>query len=449
MFSITVMKTDILVIGTGTSGYTVAHGLKKAGKSVAIADRRSFGGTCAKRGCQPKKYLVANTEIIHLAKSLEGKGIINAPEVAWKDLINLKRDFTGKVSSDSEKGFTDAGIEVFHGDVCFAGSNSVLVGDVPISAEKIVLAVGTVPAAMNIPGGDLSVDSEYFLDMETMPKRIIFIGGGYISFELAGVAHMAGAEPIILHRSVQPLKQFDSDLVNTLVDAMKEDGLSLITEHPVQAIEKMDSGFKVTAGGKDFFADLVVNASGRVPDLNMLNLEAGNVKFGSGGIEVNEYLQSTSNPDIFAVGDCAASGPNLATVADMQAEIVVANILNDPSIVPDYSNIPSAVFSLPPMAAVGISEKEAIEKMLDVRIKRMDQTSWPSSKRIGQKAAGYKVIIENRTEKILGVHILGHNAPEVINTFALAIKFGHTTEELKSVLWAYPTHTSDMKYSLQ
>ncbi|MCK5674142.1 MAG: NAD(P)/FAD-dependent oxidoreductase [Spirochaetales bacterium] len=443
------MKTDILVIGTGTSGYTVAHGLKKAGKSVAIADRRSFGGTCAKRGCQPKKYLVANTEIVHLAKSLEDKGIVKAPEVEWKDLMNLKREFTEKVSVNSEKGFTDAGIDVFHGDVRFKGPNSVLIDDVIVEADKIILAVGSVPADSGIPGGELSVDSEYFLDMDTMPKRVIFIGGGYISFELAGVAHVAGAETTILHRSVQPLKQFDPDLVNTLVEAMRADGLSLITEHPVEKIEKTEQGFKVTAGGEDFFADLVVNASGRVPDLQSLDPEAGNINFGLRGVEVNKYLQSSSNSNVFAVGDCVASGPNLATVADMQAEIVVANILYGNSSVPDYTNIPSAVFSLPPMATVGISEKEAIEKNLDVRIKRMDQTLWPSSKRIGQKAAEYKVIIENTTEKILGVHILGHNAPEVINMFALAVKFGHTTKELKTILWAYPTHSSDMKYSFQ
>jgi glutathione reductase (NADPH) len=446
LYTFVIMKTEILVIGTGTSGYTVAHGLNKAGKSVAIADRRSFGGTCAKRGCQPKKYLVANTEIIHLAKSLEGKGVVKAPEVAWKDLMNLKREFTDKVSKNSENGFTDAGIDVFHGDVRFTGTNSVLIDNVPINADKIIIATGSVPVNPGIPGTEFSVDSEYFLDMDTMPDRIIFIGGGYISFELAGVAHIAGAETTILHRSVQPLKQFDPDLVNTLVEAMRADGLSLITEHPVQKIEKNEQGYKVTAGGEYFFADLVVNASGRVPDLKSLDLETGNINFGSQGIEVNKYLQSSSNLNVFAVGDCVASGPNLATVADMQAEIVIANILNGTSSVPDYSNIPSAVFSMPPIATVGISEKEAIEKNLDVRIKRMDQTFWPSSKRIGQRAAEFKVIIENTTERILGVHILGHNAPEVINIFALAVKFGHTTKELKTILWAYPTHSSDMKY---
>jgi len=443
------MKTDILVIGTGTSGYTIAHGLKKEGKSVAIADRRSFGGTCAKRGCQPKKYLVANTEIVHLAKSLEGRGILKSPEVAWTDLMALKRDFTEKISVSSEKGFIDAGIEVFHGDARFTGNNKVSIGDVSIEADTIILAVGSVPANLGIPGEEYSVDSEYFLDMDTMPQRVIFIGGGYISFELAGVAHMAGAETTILHRSIQPLKQFDPDLVNTLVETMRADGLSLITEHPVEKIEKTEQGFKVTAGGEYFFADLLVNASGRVPDFKSLDLEAGNVNFGSKGIEVNKYLQSSSNPDVFAVGDCVASGPNLATVADMQAEIVVANIMNGNSRIPDYTNIPSAVFSLPPMATVGISEKEAVKQNLDFRINIMDQTSMPSSKRIGQKAAMYKVIIENSTEKIIGVHILGHNAPEVINTYALAVKFGHTINELKTVLWAYPTHSSDMKYSLK
>ncbi|MDA3941614.1 MAG: NAD(P)/FAD-dependent oxidoreductase [Spirochaetia bacterium] len=443
------MKTDILVIGTGTSGYTVAHGLKKAGKSVVIADKRSFGGTCSKRGCQPKKYLVENAEIIHLTRALEGKGLVKASEVDWKDLISLKRDFTETVSEGSENGFVSVGIEVLHGEVSFTDPHSVLVGDVPVTADKIILAFGTIPAPMNIPGGDLSVDSEYFLDMDTMPKKIIFIGGGYISFELAGVAHMAGAKTTILHRSAQPLKQFDPDLVNILVGAMRADGLAVLTDHPVIKIERTNTGLKVFAGGKEFIADLVVNASGRIPDLSVLNLAKGNVNYGSKGIEVNKYLQSSSTPNVFAVGDCVASGPNLATVADMQAEIVVENIVNSPSVAPDYSDIPSVVFSQPPMATVGISEKEAVDKNFDVRIKILDQSSYPSSKRIGQKVAICKVIIENKTERILGVHILGHNSPEVINIFALAIKFGHTTMDLKKILWAYPTHTSDMKYSLQ
>ncbi|QEN08960.1 NAD(P)/FAD-dependent oxidoreductase [Oceanispirochaeta crateris] len=443
------MKIDILVIGSGTSGYTVANGLKKEGKTVAVADRRSFGGTCAKRGCQPKKYLVANAEIVHLAKGLEGKGLKKAPSVAWKDLMSLKREFTDKVSFNTEEGFKTAGIDVLHGDVYFTSPQSVIVGDLPVSADKIVLAVGTIPTPLTIPGGDFTVDSEYFLDMDKMPRKIIFIGGGYISFELASVAHQAGAETIILHRSVQPLKHFDPDLTRILVKTMKEEGLNLYTEHPVKKIEKSNSGFKVIAGVDEYFADLVVNATGRTPDLNSLNLDVGNIKFGAKGIDVNDYLQSSSNPNVFAVGDCVASGPDLATVADMQAEIVVQNILNKDSVIPDYSNIPSAVFSLPAMASVGISEEEAIQKKLDFRVKMIDQSNWPSSKRIGQKAAVSKVIIEEKTEQILGVHILGHNAAEVINTFALAIKFGHTTEELRTVLWAYPTHTSDMKYSFK
>ena len=443
------MKTDILVVGTGTSGYTAAYGLKKAGKSVLIADSRKFGGTCAKRGCQPKKYLVENAEIVHLSQSLEGKGIKKAAEVDWKVLMNLKREFTENVSEESEAGFVDAGIEVLHGSVKFTGSNSVLAGDVKVEADKIILATGSVPAALNIEGEDLSVDSEYFLDMDIMPKRVIFVGGGYISFELAGVAHMAGAETTILHRSAQPLKQFDSDLVDTLVKSMVNNGLSVLVNHPVVKIEQTGSELKVTAGGKSFYADLVVNASGRVPNLKILNLGNGNVNSGPKGIEVNKYLQSSSNPNVYAIGDCAASGPNLATVADMQAEIVVKNILSGLNLSPDYSNIPSAVFSMPPMAGVGISEKEAKSRGLDVRINIIDQSTYPSSKRIGQKSALCKIIIENKTGKILGVHILGHNSPEVINMFALAVKFGHTIMDLKKILWAYPTHGSDMKYCLQ
>jgi glutathione reductase (NADPH) len=253
------MKTEILIIGTGTSGYTAAMKLKNAGKSVVIADRRSYGGTCAKRGCQAKKYLVTNTEIVHLANKLHGQGIAGTTTVNWKDLIRLKRDFTERISIKTEKSLTDAGITTLHGNAYFKGEKSVYVGKTLVEADKIILAAGSYPRKLNITGEEFSVDSEYFLDMDELPKRIIFIGGGYISFELAGVANSAGADVTILHRSEQVLKNFDPDLIEMLVEDMSADGVNILTNHPVEKITRKNKELTVTAAGIEFHADLVIN----------------------------------------------------------------------------------------------------------------------------------------------------------------------------------------------
>ena len=442
---------DVIVIGTGTSGYTLAYACKKEGKSVAVVDSRPYGGTCAMRGCQPKKYLVAAAEVVELASNMSDIGIENEPEIDWSSLMSSKDKFVDAVPDNTEKGFKKAGIDTHHGHACFIGSNSIFLNEKTLVGKNIVLASGSLPIPLEIPGDELVATSDEFMLLKSLPKEIIFLGGGFISFEFAHVANQAGSKVTILHRSANLLKRFDRDLVDKLVEASKAAGIRILTDIIPQKIESKNGKTFVHCGeGRDqsFSADLIVHGAGRFPDILKLELEKGNVEYSKKGIVVNEYMQSVSNPSIYAIGDASSTPYQLATTGDMEGAVAATNIIHGNSKKADYTAIPSSVFTLPPLATVGANENEAQDSGKKIKINFGDMTRWPSSRRIGQKHAIYKVIIDEDSQQILGAHLLGHNAGEAINIFAMAMNFDLTTEDLKKVLWAYPTYVSDIKYMI-
>lgn len=441
---------DTIIVGSGTSAYFVADALLDAGKSIAIVDERPYGGTCALRGCQPKKYLVANAEAVAGAAQLVGKGIVEAPRTDWRQLQALKNEFLDGKPEKAVENWRERGATTYHEPARFVSESALAVGDGRIEAEHIVLATGATPRPLDIPGAEHSHVSDDFLELDELPERIVFIGGGYISFEFAHVAMRAGAREVtILHRSEQPLKGFDPDAVDVLVEASREAGIRVITNEEPRSIEKQGAEFHVHASsGTTYQADFVVHATGRVPNLSVLEGGKGGVDAGSHGIEVNEFLQSRSNPRVHAIGDCAATGHLLAPVADLEGKAVARNLLEGNTCPVDHRLVPSAVFTIPSLATVGLGEEQAREDGRDVRINRGHTTGWPSSKRIGEQHGFYKVIIDRDSDRILGAHLVRHHAGEAINWFALAIRSGLTTAELREVPWAYPTLTSDLKYMI-
>jgi len=444
---------DVVVIGTGTAGYTVAYACREAGRTVAIVDRRAYGGTCAMRGCQPKKYFVAAAAAVERTRSMTGIGIQGPAAIDWPALVRSKSAFTDRVPEGTRRGFQEAGIDTYDGTARFEGPDTVATdaGD-RLRGRALVIATGAEPAPLGIPGGGHVVTSDDFMELERLPANIIFVGGGYISMEFAHVAARAGARVTVLHRGERVLERFDGDLVARLVDASAAAGIRIHTGAPVASVERRGDRLVVRAGDDGAVAetaDLVVHGAGRRPILEPLAPAAGGVAATPRGITVNGHMQSVSNPRVYAVGDAADTPWRLATTADMQAEVAAAHILGDAGAVADHDAVASVVFTLPPLAAVGMGEAEARDNGRPVRVNTGDPTRWPSSKRIGQQHAGYKVILDRETDRILGAHLLGHNAEEAINVFALAIKAGLTTADLKRVLWAYPTHVSDLKYMIR
>lgn len=437
---------DVIIIGSGTSAYYCAAPLTKAGKKVAIIDERPFGGTCALRGCQPKKYLVANADAVAMARHLSGKGIVEAPKTDWKALQALKNEFLEGRSEDELKDWREAGATVIQGSARFVAEDALEVDGQRLSAEQIVVATGGSPIRADVPGKEHVGISDDFLDLAELPERILFVGGGYISFEFAFVAAYAGAKVTILQRSAQVLKGFEAEMVGIVLNAASELGIEVRTNEQISRVDKDGDVLRITSSTEaSIETDVIIEATGRAPNLSVLDGDEGKVEHSRGGVTVNEFLQSVSNPRVFAIGDCAASGPALAPVGDEHGKTVAKSILGGELLRPRLDVVPSAAFTIPSLASVGLSEKQATEQGLKFRIHRNLAISWASSKRIGEKHAGFKVLVSEDDGSILGAHLARHDAGEVINIFALAMKHGIKADDLADFPWAYPTMSSDLK----
>ena len=444
---------DLIVIGSGSAAGTVASRCRAAGWTVAMIDKQPFGGTCALRGCDPKKVLVGAAAAVDAARALSGKGVRpNGLAVDWAQLMQFKRTFTDPVPEQRKSSLARSGIETFDGIARFIGPSQLTVGTSTLEATRaIVIATGAQPADLSIQGREHVMTSDRFLELASLPPTLTFIGGGYISFEFAHVAAGAGARVTILHRGQRPLARFDPELVDRLIARTSAAGIDVRLEAEVRAVESLGSLCRVTFrdahGDGVIDSDLVVHGAGRVPDIGALSVDAAGIRASRDGIEVNQYLQSVSNPIVWAAGDCAATdGPPLTPVAGYEGRIVATNILEGPHITADYRAIPSVVFTLPPLAGVGLLEEEARKQALDFTVNHQDTASWYSSRRVGEEFAAFKILVENGTGRILGAHLLGPHADETINLFALAMRFGITADQFKQMLWAYPTQASDTSY---
>src|SRR5260370_14825678 len=313
---------------------------------------------------------------------MKGKGI-RAEEllIDWQELMRFKRSFTEPVPKSTEEKFAKAGIAAFHARARFVGPSSVQVNGEVLEGRYVVIAAGQKPADLKIPGTEYLTTSEQFLELEELPKRLLFIGGGYIAFEFAHVAVRAGTEVTIVHRGPRPLALFDPDLVDQIVKSSRELGVDVQLGTEVIGVERNSHQLVVQASAsgqkRTFDADMVVHAAGRAPEIDDMNLDAAGVAWDKRGGKVNEFLQSVSNPAVYAAGDAAASGgPRLTPVASYDGIIVAANLLKENNQKPNYLGVPTVVFAIPPLAAVGLSEGEAHKKDLKFKVKKEMTSDW-------------------------------------------------------------------------
>lgn len=443
---------DLVVIGAGTAAMTAATRVRAAGKSVAVTDFRPYGGTCALRGCDPKKMLIGGTSTADQHRRMHGHGVLGDARVDWAELMAFKRSFTDPVPERQERTYVDKGIATFHARARFVGPNALDIGGETVRARHVLIASGAEPVRLNIPGEEFLVTNEEFLALEALPERIVLVGGGYIAAEFSHIAALAGAHATILQRADRMLTGFDADLVGWLMDKFGSLGIDVQLKMRVIRVERHGSAYTVFAqqGGREtaFDADLVVHAGGRAPDLSTLNLAAGGVDVEHGRLMLNEYLQSTSNPAVYAAGDAAQKGPPLTPISSRDARAVATNILEGNTAQPDYTAVPTVAFTSPPIAAVGLTEEAARRRGLRFRVKSERVSSWFTARQAAEPTYGYKTLVDEESGLLLGAHLVGPHADEVINLFAMAMRHGLTAAALKSTVFAYPTAASDLGYML-
>ena len=446
---------DLVVIGAGMAGVAAAQKCASAGWDVAIVDALPYGGTCALRGCDPKKILRRGAEVVEGARLMRGKGIDEAGlSINWADLVRHKHGFTDHVPAQLEAGLSDSGVETLHGTARFIDPQTIAIGDTTRTARHFLVATGARPRPLGFPGHEHLIDSTAFLDLPALPPRILFVGGGFISFEFAHIAARAGANPVVVDRRQRPLSAFDPDLVDLLIDRGTQSGVQTWRCATVAAVARTSTGYEVSIvdeAGESRSAefDLVVHGAGRTPELATLGLDAAGVDWDERGVGVAGHLQSTTNPGVYAAGDAAATaGLPLTPVAVFEGKVAASNLLKGTTTVPDYTGVPTTVFTIPELTRVGLLETEAHEQGIDVDVRYTDTSSWYSNYRIGESTAATKILIDRSRDTIVGAHLLGPDYAHLVNVFGMAMKLGLTTRQLKSATAAYPTAESDLGHML-
>ncbi len=440
-------KIDLLVIGAGPAGGRVATKCAQAGWNVAIAEAREFGGTCALRGCNPKKVLVHAAEVVDAARRSDGK-LCDAGDIKikWNELIQFKNSFVKGIPENSRQKFEDKGIKTYLGSPRFISESQLMIGDETIEPTHVLIATGAKPRPLDIPGEEYVTTSDAFMNLDELPKRIVFIGGGYISFEFAHVAVRAGSDVSILERADRPLKGFEESIVDQLVSKSENLGMQLRFNSKVFSVQKNEGDTYVVSFEQDgesvsIEADLVVHGAGRVPNLDGLDLEKGNVAFDKErGIRVTKTLRSKTNSIVMAAGDCADTGvASLTPTANAEGYTAVQNLLSEDDSEVSYGPVPAVAFTIPAIASVGLTESQANEQNKLFRVNEADASGWGSVKKVCESTAYYKVLVDEESDQIIGAHLIGPTAAETINLFAMAIKTRLTSTDLQSLTLAFPT----------
>jgi len=432
-------KFNTIIIGAGPAGLAAAYDLKAAGQTVAVIENNLWGGTCPNRGCDPKKVFLSGVEARDKMMQLQDKGFSDVPFVNWKELEQFKEKFTDPVSKGSRDGIGGAGMTAIDGQPKFISEDEVVVnGTDHYQAQHFILATGQRPSYLNIPGKEQLLSSTDFLSLKKMPADITIIGAGYIAFELATIANATGAKVHIIHHNNHPLKEFNEEYALELVKQLENKGVDFNFNVDTQAIDVTKDGqYTIKAAGFELTTDLVIGATGRIPNDDFLDLEKANVKVDRHGVIVNDHLQSSSSK-IYAIGDVISTKePKLTPVAGFEASYVSQVILGQTTVAIDYPLIPTVVYGSPKLAKVGAQE--------GARVVDQDVTSWFTYSHTNEARAMIRIVLNDRSE-IIGATLLTGNADSLINLLTLAIKNHMTHADVLKEIFAYPTAASDLEY---
>lgn len=440
-------KFDEIVIGAGPGGVAAASQLQAAGHNVLIIENNLYGGTCPNFGCDPKKMLYAAAENRQRAQQLTGFGIAAAPEINWTELMEFKRGYTRTIPGGTEDSLKNGGVTTIHGTASFVDETTIAVNDEQYQAEHIIIATGHKPAILDIPGKENFQTSTDFLDLDQLPAEMIFVGGGFVSFELANIALQAGVKVHLVHHNDRPLKRFDAEEVAQLVDMLRKAGADVRLNASPKAIVKTASGIELElSSGEKITADLIYAGTGRIANIGSLNLTAAKVEYNKHGVHVDKNLQTT-NEHVYAIGDVTDLDiPKLTPIAGFMSRYLVAQLLGQTSAPFALPAVPEITFSISELAQVGVTTAEAAAAKSKYEIHDMDTTGWYSYNRTKEQSARVKVVVERGTNLVVGAAVLSSTAEDLINQFMWLIEHQVTHQQLLQHVFAYPSVGSDLQY---
>jgi glutathione reductase (NADPH) len=431
---------DLFVIGAGSGGVRAARMASGHGVRVAIAEQRYLGGTCVNVGCVPKKLLVYASQFRDQFDAAAGFGwTAGQPTFNWSSLIANKNQEIERLHGVYNNLLQKSGVRIVDGRANLLDAHTVAVDGTEYSAERILIATGGWPSVPDIPGKQHIVTSNDMFFLDQLPKRIIIVGGGYIAVEFAGILHGLGVKTTICHRGDKLLRGFDEDIRDFLAHEMAGKGIKLLLNTDIEAIESTGDCFaaRLIDGGK-VNTGLVMYATGRTPNSTGFGLEALGIELDDeGAIKVNDGYQ-TNAPSIYALGD-VTNRVNLTPVAIAEAMALVNKLyVNQPRPV-DYDNIPTAVFSQPAIGTVGLTEAQAREKYPDIDIYLTSFTPMKNTLSGIDERILMKMIVVRSTDRVVGMHMVGPDAPEIIQGMAVAIRAGATKAVFDSTIGVHPT----------
>jgi len=431
---------DLFVIGAGSGGVRAARVAAARGARVAVAESGRLGGTCVNVGCVPKKLMVYAAHFADAFEDATGFGWERGdPVFSWPDLIEAKDAEIERLNGVYRRLLDGSGVEIIEGRARLADRHTVVVGENSFTAASILIATGGRPFVPDVPGAELGVVSDAVFALPDLPRRIAIIGGGYIAVEFAGIMKGLGAEVSLIYRGPLFLRGFDQDLRATLAGELVKRGIDLRFNTEVERLEAIDGGGIRICGptGDEIEADLVLWATGRSPNTDGLGLGATGVTLGAEGEVVVDEYSRTSAENIYAVGDCT-DRVALTPVAIAEAMALVETLNGNPTTM-DYDAIPSAVFSQPPIGTVGLTEGEARKHCREVVIYRSVFRPMQYTLAGRDEHTMMKLVVDGATDEVLGVHMVGPDAGEIIQGFAVAMKCGATKAQFDATVGIHPT----------
>jgi len=435
---------DFLVIGGGSGGVRAARMAAQLGARVAIAEAAALGGTCVNVGCIPKKLYSYAAHYAHDIRDAAGFGWdIAEASFDWGRLKANRAREIGRLNRVYERLLEDAGVRILRGWASLVDGHTVKLetvhGAERFTAEHLLIATGGTPVVPAIAGAQLGVSSDSMFDLDPFPQRLAVVGGGYIACEFASIFRGLGAQVHLLYRGEQILRGFDDEIRHFIAAELLKHGVDLRLHTDVRSLERSARGIEVQLDdGRALHADTVLLATGRVPNVNGLGLETAGVRQGKDGAIVVDAQFRTSVPSVFAVGDVTAR-VQLTPVALAEGMVVADQLFGDGRRAMAYDGIPTAVFTHPNIGTVGLTEQQARERFGQVTIYRSDFKALKHTLSGSTERCLMKLVVESKTDRVVGLHMVGADAGEIVQGFAVAMKAGATKAVFDATLGIHPT----------